>query len=39
MFYSKAAKEAKAMIRPSELFRNELDKYSKFDDQVSLFKR
>lgn len=38
MFYSKAAKGAKAMIPPSELFRNEPDKYSKFDNQVSLFK-
>jgi len=29
----KKAKDAKAMIHPSELFKNETDKYSKFDEQ------
>lgn len=32
-----AAKEAQKKIPPSELFKNETDKYSKFDNKVCIF--
>lgn len=37
-FFFQAAKEAKARIPPWEMFKHETDKYSKFDEQVSLLK-
>ena len=36
-FLFQAAKAAKAKIPPWEMFKHETDKYSKFDEQVSMF--
>ena len=38
MFFFQAAKEAKAKIPPWEMFKQETDKYSKFDEQVCFIK-
>ena len=32
----KALKDAKSRIHPSEIFKHETDKYSQFDEQVSV---
>lgn len=34
---AQAAKDAQKKIPPSELFKSETDKYSKFDENVSLY--
>lgn len=36
-FLFQEAKAAKAKIPPWEMFKHETDKYSKFDEQVSMF--
>ena len=36
LFIPQAQRDAKARIPPSEMFKHETDKYSKFDEQVSV---
>ena len=36
VFFFQAAKLAKAQVPPSEMFKLETDKYSAFDEQVSI---